>query len=54
MPQKLQPKPPPQMLQSPKCLLSPWQKLPPLNPKLHHALSWPYAVMTAQVKNVPK
>ena len=43
-----------QRLQILKCLQSPWQKLPPSNPKLHHAPSWPCAVMTAQVKNARK
>ena len=54
MQQKVQTKHQPQRLQIPKCLQSPWQKLPPLSPKLHHAPLWRCAVMTAQVKNVPK
>ena len=54
MQQKLQTKHPPQRLQTPKCLQSPWQKWHLSNPKPHHAPSWRCAVMTAQVKNVPK
>jgi hypothetical protein len=30
------------------------EKLPPPNPKPHHALWWLCAVMTARAKNVPK
>ena len=50
----MQAKHPPQKLQIPKCLQSPWQKRHLPNPKPHHAPSWRCAVMTAQAKNAPK
>jgi hypothetical protein len=52
--QKLQTTHPPQKLQIPKCLQSPWQKLHLSNLKLHLAQLWRCEVMTAQAKNAPK